>query len=345
MADIPDPYIALGVSKGAADDVIRTAYRKLARKFHPDVNPNDKAAEERFKEVSSAYDVLSDPKKRALYDEFGSIGLREGFDAQRARAYARGGPGMGGGGRPGGFGGQAGQGGPEFDLGDLFGDLFAGGGGRRRGPQRGRDVVARVEISFRESLEGREISLQLGGGSSSKCQGCGGSGKIGGPRGNPCGVCQGSGQSPGGGTVTVRIPKGADNGSKLRVAGRGEPGPGGAAAGDLIIETQVRPHPHFSREGLNLLLRLPISLEEAYNGASVGVPTPSGEVSLKVPPLSHPNTRLRLRDRGVQRGSQTGDLLVELDVRFPERSDEAVAAALKQASSDAGLALRQNLQF
>ncbi len=341
MANDKDLYQVLGVTKGAPDDELRSAYRKLARKNHPDVNQGDKLAEERFKEISAAYDVLSNPEKRKLYDEFGHVGLRDGFDAQKARAYEQFGRGQTGKGAwPGGGMGGGGQG-PEFDLSDLFGDWFGGGGagggaagGRRptsNGFGRGRDLSALVEIDFVQAINGCEVSLQMP--AQAACARCLGSGRVGGVRGTTCAECSGSGRIPRAEVLTVRIPSGADQGSKLRVGGRGEPGQNGAAPGDLLIETRIRAHPHFTRDGLHLILRLPVTLDEAYNGTTVSVPTPSGPVNLRIPKRSQPKTRLRLKGRGVERAAKAGDLFVDLDVRLPDGDDEAVAEAMRQANA------------
>ncbi|MEO1170873.1 MAG: DnaJ domain-containing protein, partial [Myxococcota bacterium] len=207
-----DPYSVLGVSRGSSDDEIRTAYRKLARELHPDVNPGDKAAEERFKEVSAAYDILSDKEKRKLFDEFGHDGLKSGFDANQARQYQQWGGGFGGGG---GFDPSAGYrvdfggGRGGFDMGDLFGDFFGGGATAGR-PRKGQDVVVRVKIELEQAVHGADIQVAVTGRSA---------------------------------PVRVRIPKGADTGSRLRVEGQGGPGAGGGPAGDLVIETEMREHP------------------------------------------------------------------------------------------------------
>jgi curved DNA-binding protein len=275
-------YDLLGVKREASADDIRKAYRKLARKHHPDVNPGDKKSEDRFKKVSAAYDVLSDTKKRASYDEFGDESLQGGFDPDKAREYKR-------------WQGARTQqrasrfdGGPiEFDFGELF--------GRRRGPARGHDLHTVVEMDLRQAIEGAEISVEL----------------------------------PERGTVRVRIPPGADTGSVIRIAGKGAPGAQGGAPGDLVIETAVRPHPVLRRDGLDLYLMLPVTIDEAYNGATVDVPTFDGAVALKIPARSQSRAKLRLRGKGVGRKDTRGDLIVELDVRMPDRADDELAAALR----------------
>jgi DnaJ-class molecular chaperone len=292
-------YEVLGVPRDAKPDAIRSAYRKLARKHHPDVNPGDKKAEERFKKIATAYEVLSDEKRRAAYDEFGEESLQGGFDADKAREFAKwqrarsqqratrfeGGP-------------------VEFDFAELF-------GGRRRGPRRGQDLYATVAMDLREALQGAEVSLEL----------------------------------PEQGTVRVRIPPGADTGSTIRVPGKGAPGAGGGPPGDLVIETEVRPHPQLRREGLDLHLALPVTLDEAYNGASIDVPTFDGTVVLKVPPRSQNHAKLRLRGKGVARKDARGDLIVELDVRMPDKPDPALADALRASRGAYSAPVREELKL
>lgn len=276
-------YEALGVPKGADPDAIRKAYRKLARKHHPDVNPGDKAAEEKFKRISAAYDVLSDEKKRAAYDEFGEESLAGGFDADKAREYKK-------------WQNTRRQRTQDFDQGPIefdFSELF----GRARGPARGQDLSATAELDLRQAIEGFELSLDI----------------------------------PGQGPVRVRIPPGADNGSTVRIPGKGAPGARGGPPGDLIIETLVRPHPRVRREGLDLYLTLPVDLDEAYNGASVEVPTFDGAVTLKIPKQSQNGSKLRLRGKGIKRKDKQGDLFVELDVRMPDRADDKLAEAVRSS--------------
>ena len=298
-------YETLGVKRDASVEDIRKAYRKLAKKHHPDINPGNKAAEDRFKSVSAAYEVLSDPKRRAEYDEFGDAALHSGFDPARAREYARwqerqaagggfGGGGFGGGGFGGGGPGGSGPGGSgpiEFDFAELF--------NRRRGPARGQDIHATFQMDLRQAVEGAEVSVDV----------------------------------PEQGTVRVRIPPGADTGSVIRLPGKGAPGPRGGPPGDLVIETEVRPHPLIRRDGLDLYLTLPVTLDEVYNGASVDVPTFEGTIVLKIPPRSQNHARLRLRGKGIERKSTRGDFFVELDVRMPDRADDALADALRAASA------------
>jgi curved DNA-binding protein len=289
-------YETLGVKRDASADDIRKAYRKLARKHHPDVNPDSKISEDRFKAVSAAYEILSDDKKRAAYDEFGDAALQGGFDPDKARDYARWQQRREQ--RTAGFGGA----GPtEFDFAEMF--------NRRRGPSRGQDIHAVFQMDLRQAVEGAEVSVDV----------------------------------PEQGTVRVRIPPGADTGSVIRLPGRGSPGPRGGPPGDLVIETEVRPHPVLRRDGLDLHLTLPVTLDEAYNGASVEVPTFEGAVVLKIPPRSQNHARLRLRGKGIERKGTRGDLLVELDVRMPDQPDDTLAAALRASTSAYGRPVREGL--
>jgi curved DNA-binding protein len=299
-------YDVLGVPKGADAETIKKAYRKLAKDLHPDKNPGNKKAEDRFKAVNRAFDALGDPKKRALYDEFGEDGLREGFDAEKVRAYkswasqqgARGG-GFGGGGDPFGQGvrledlfGNA-QGGAS----DVFGDLF-GRASRRRGPMKGPDLESEVTIDFASAVRGTMVELR--------------------PRGG------------GGAPVTVRIPAGADEGSRVRIPGQGAPSPNGGPPGDLVLAIHVQPHEHFRREGDDLHVDVPVTVAEAYKGAKVKVPTVDGAVSLKVPPKSQTGSVVRLRGKGVARkGREAGDLYVHFQVVIPTQDDPKLASLVE----------------
>ena len=288
-------YDTLGVAKTATADEIRKAYRKLARKHHPDVNPGNAAAEAAFKKIASAYDVLADDKKRKAYDEFGEDSMKGGFDPEKAREYARWQNTREQ--RNSRFGNEEGQ--VDFDFSEFFGGGGRGARGQTRGPMRGSDLQASIEIELRQAIEGTELAADL----------------------------------PGHGNVRVRIPKGADTGSVLRVPGKGAPGRNGGPAGDLLIETIVRPHPVLRREDLDLYMTLPVTLDEAYNGASVDVPTFEGPVALKIPPRTQQRAKLRLRGKGVSKREQRGDLIVELEVRMPDRADDALAGAMKATAS------------
>ncbi|MGA7118728.1 MAG: DnaJ C-terminal domain-containing protein [Polyangiaceae bacterium] len=300
MAD--DLYAVLGVPRNAEPSTIKKAYRKLAGQLHPDKNPGNKAAEARFKEVNRAFQVLGDAKQRKLYDEFGDEGLREGFDAERVRAYRdwasrqqRGGGVSQG---PGG-GGQAfdledvlgGQGGGAF--GDLFGDLI-GRTRRARGPAKGPDLESEITIDFASAVRGATLELRP----------------------------QGAAGAP----VTVRIPAGASEGSRVRISGQGGPSPTGGPRGDLVLTIHVTPDPHFRREGDNLHLDLPVTIAEAYHGAKANVPTIDGSVTMKIPARTQSGDVVRLRGKGVaKKGSPVGDLYVHFLVQIPKEGGAEVA--------------------
>jgi curved DNA-binding protein len=288
-----DLYETLGVSRSASSKDIRKAYRELARKYHPDRNQGNKQAEERFKDASYARDILLNEDKRKLYDEFGEIGLREGFnpDMYRQHRYA----GERGAGGFTGFGGLedlfsqvGGRGGPGTWSGSME-DLFsrAGvdptfGGRGRRARARSRDVTSEVTIGFADAVRGaeRELLLQIPGEEQR--------------------------------VIKVRIPAGVSDGGRVRLRGQGQEG------GDLVLQVHVEDHPHFKRDGLHLLLELPITIGEAFNGAKIQVPTPEGPVTLRVPPRVRGGSRLRLRERGVRQGSKVGDLIVQLHIVLPD---------------------------
>jgi curved DNA-binding protein len=302
MAGAPrkDLYEVLGVARDADAEAIRTAYRKLARQHHPDVNPGDTHAEERFKEVSEAYAVLSDAEKRRNYDEFGDVALESGFDAEAARRVresfgARFGGGPGPGAR---FDSEA----FEFgDLDDLLGRAFAGRGrGAPPFPLRGADMEASLELEFLEAARGGERPLVL-------------------PR-------------PGGApeTVTVRIPAGVGEGGRIRIPGKGAPGRGGGPPGDLWARIRVRPHPVFRREGRDLYLELPVTVSEAVRGAKVEIPTLTGRATVTIPPGTDGGRRLRLGGKGVPdpAGGPPGDLYAVVRIQVPKQLDEAALEGL-----------------
>lgn len=345
-----DFYETLGVDRNATDDQIRKAYRKLARKYHPDVNPGDKTAEKKFKDISEAYGILSDPKRRAQYDQFGNA----------AFGGTEGGPGSPGGPMEGFdfsemFGG-AGAGGGGFDI---FETLFGGGmrGGRasrRPGPQRGQDIYATLNLTFDDAfrgvtkdvtIDGAETCHACGGTGTDpasrpeKCPTCRGRGTIETNRGflklnQTCRACGGSGTKPGkscstcGGVgyqnatkrLSVKIPPGVDNGSKIRLAGKGQPGGPGAPMGDLYIVTQIEPSPRFERKGNNLYSDAPITIVEAALGTSIEVPTPEGKASLRIPPGTDSGKTFRLRGRGFPslQGIGRGDLFVRVHIVAPK---------------------------
>jgi molecular chaperone DnaJ len=363
-----DFYRELGVASGASADEIKKAYRKLARELHPDANPGDATAESRFKAVSEAYGVLSDPEKRREYDE--------------TRALFAGGRVPGGAGFPGGFG----AGGQTFDLGDLFGgaggggglgdilgNVFAGAGGRpgagRAGAraQRGADVESELTLDFDQAVRGAEVPIRLS--SPGRCQTCGGSGArpgtsshvcptCGGNRfvsydrggfgfsepctdcratgriiDDPCPECGGDGVSTRTRSLTVRVPAGVDDGQRIRLPGQGEPGRGGAPAGDLYVKVHVTPHRLFGRSQRNaddLTLTVPVTYPELALGATLTVPTLDGRVSLKIPPGTSSGRTFRVRGRGVSKADGTsGDLLVTVEVAVPPKLDNEAAAALR----------------
>jgi curved DNA-binding protein len=297
---VRDPYEILGVARDAEVAAIRKAYRKLARKNHPDLNPGDKAAEERFKEISQAWEVLEDPERRRNYDEFGAVSLEAGFDAEKARrAREAFGSRFGTGARPGaeGFGEEF-----EFgDLDDLLGRYFGGRGEARGMRLRGPDLEATLELDFLDAVRGGEQRLTLA-------------------------------RSAGGGneTITVRIPPGVDTGGRLRIPGKGGPGNGGGPPGDLSVLLRVRPHRVFRREGRDLTFDLPVNVTEAIRGAKVDVPTLDGRATLTVPPGTDSGTRLRLRGKGVPdpRGGPPGDLYARVQIRVPRDLDADAQGSL-----------------
>jgi curved DNA-binding protein len=297
-----DFYKELGVERTAGDAEIKKAYRKLAGQLHPDKNPGDKKSETRFKAVNRAYQTLSDKQKRSLYDEFGEEGLREGFNAEAARAYRNGSPS----GR-----GRARGGGPSVEdlfsssgmpntaggIGDLFGDLF-GGRGSRRGASagmKGSDIASEVSVDFISALRGAELKLRL---------------------------------QDGGDEITVRVPPGAGDGDKVRIAGHGAPGAFGGPPGDLLLSIRVAKHPYFERSGLDLYLDLPVTIGEAYRGAKVRVPTPDGPITLTVPKHAQSGQVARLKGRGVKRKTETGDLYIRFQIKLPAMASDELDAAV-----------------
>jgi molecular chaperone DnaJ len=368
-----DYYKALGVAKDADAGTIKKAYRKLARDLHPDKNPGDAQSEARFKEVSEAYDVISDPAKRKEYDEAREL-------------FANGGFGPGG---FGGFGAGTSSAGGRFDMSDLFGgagsggglgDLFDGlfnAGGRRggaagtaSGPTRGGDLSAEISIGFDEAVRGATLPLKLSapgtchtchgngarpGTSPRRCPVCGGSGFVTTNQGgfgfsepcrecrgtgsivdDPCPECRGSGVTNQTRTINVRVPAGIRDGAKLRLAGKGTPGQRGGPAGDLFVTVHVAKHVLFGRNGDDLTLTVPITFAEAALGATVRVPTLDGSVGLKIAAGTPSGRTLRVRGRGVAAKKGTGDLLVTVEVAVPQRlSGEAREALEKFAAIDA----------
>jgi len=296
-----DYYEVLGVARGASEADIKKAYRRLARKLHPDVNPGDKAAQKRFQEVQEAYEVLKDEEKRRAYDRFGHAGPGAGAGF--------GGPGFdprtGGAGFGGGFGGGPGGGAPfesfhfeSGDLGDIFGNLFGGRrGGRAAGPQPGGDKQAEIEVPFRDAVLGGTQTLMLrretvrGGGIVAESE-----------------------------RIRVRIPEGTEDGGVIRIPGKGDPGASGGAAGDLYVTVRVSPHPYFERHGNDIHGIVPITVKEAYAGAEIDVPTIHGTMRAKVPPSTQSRQKFRLRGRGAKdpRTGQVGDHIYTVRVMVPK---------------------------
>jgi molecular chaperone DnaJ len=290
-----DFYKVLGVDKKAPADEIKKRYRSLARDLHPDKTKGDAAKEEQFKAVSEAYEILSDTKKRAEYDEARSLFERGGFRAPQ-----------GGGFQGGDFGDIFGGGNPQ----DIFSNLFGGGG--RRGPRKGQDLQTEATITFRESVFGTTLDLRLG-------------------------TERGQTQN-----ISARVPIGVHDGAKIRVKGKGAPGEAGP--GDLFIQLHVKPHPIFGRKGENLTIALPVTFTEAALGADIKVPTLSGEdVTVRIAPGTPSGRTLRVKGRGVTKGSTTGDLLVTVEVQVPQRVDgKALEALQKFAEETAGEDVRSD---
>jgi molecular chaperone DnaJ len=371
MASKQDYYEVLGVKRDAKPEEIKKAYRRLARKYHPDVNPGDKSAEERFKLTTEAHDVLSDPKKRSVYDRFGQ------YSDNLADAAARGaGP-------------TTGRTAPGFDFSgfdwssstssgggtsfrDIFADLFGGGSSKEREPprpqaQRGADIEMPLQLSFEESINGLTTNLTVN--RSEQCNRCNGAGDIGGPvvvcstckgsgqvqraggrlrfsqectdcggtgrRRSPCSLCKGKGTTPKTETVKVRIPAGVETGSRVRIPRKGEGGRMGATAGDLHIITNVGTHKYFTRKGDNIYVTVPITVPEAALGAKIEVPTVEGKAQLRVPPSTQSGQKFRLRQRGapsLRNPGARGDQFVEVQVTLPKVISEETKELLRQYS-------------
>jgi molecular chaperone DnaJ len=348
---MPTLYDTLGVKKGASADEIKKAYRKLAAKYHPDKNPGDASAEEKFKEVQNAYDVLSDAEKRKQYDRFGDANGRRGFD-------------------PGDFNFRGG--GSNFDvgdIGDLFGGLFNRGTTRTRRPQpeRGADIEVPVNLSFEDSLRGLETKIPVE--VTTACRECGGTGAEPGTtpvicpecngrgvisesqglfalsqpcprcRGNgtviekPCHKCHGTGTEKRTRRYSVRIPAGVKDGTRIRLKGKGEVGRAGGPVGDLFVVTRVQPSKLFERRGSDLVIDVPVTYAEAALGATVEVPTPyGGRVSLKVPPGTQDGRQLRIRSQGAPKlkGGGKGDLIARLRLTVPKKLTKKEREALEE---------------
>lgn len=358
MADKRDYYEVLGLNKGASDDEIKKAYRKKAKEFHPDLNPGDKEAEVKFKEVGEAYEVLSNPDKKARYDQFGHAGVDPNYGA---------GAGAGGFGGFGGFGG-----GMDFDLGDIFGSFFGGGGGRRvnpNAPRRGADVETTVSIDFLEACHGVTKTIEFthleqcpdcsgsgsaAGSTAQTCSECGGSGQVRatqrtpfgvtttmrvcpkcGGKGkiitNPCKKCSGSGQVRVSKKLEVSIPAGVDDGQTFTLRGQGNVGVNGGPNGDVLVDVLVRPHPLFKRDGYNIYCEVPITYMQAALGDDVTVPTVDGKVKYKVPEGTQPQTTFRLKGKGVKHvnSASRGDQFVTVTVETPRNLNKKQKELLK----------------
>ncbi len=363
-----DYYQILGVARGAALADIKKAYRKLARKFHPDLNPGDKTAEARFKEIQEAYAVLSDPKKRASYDQFGDLG------------GASSGPGAGPGGGPGGPGFEG------FDFSDygsstfrdFFETIFRGGGVRgpeatAGGPERGEDLQYSMSIDFEDAIRGVQSRIRVNrqaaceacgghghvsGGRRRTCPTCGGSGRgsvqrgfmkfagacpacggTGQAPGEPCRSCDGRGCVPKSDLINVRIPAGVDNGSRVRVPGRGNAGRAGGPPGDLYIVIEVAPHAFFRREGPDISIRVPITVPEATLGAKIDVPTLWGRTTIRIPPGTKSGQKFRIKEQGAPaagRKGGRGDEFAEVYIVPPPHDDERVRELMKELQNLSG---------
>lgn len=366
MADKRDYYEVLGVDRGADDATLKKAYRKLAKKYHPDMNPGDKDAEQKFKEATEAYGILSDPEKRKAYDQFGHAAFENG--------------GAGGAGGFGGFGGFDFNGGDMGDIfGDIFGDLFGGGRSRRtnNGPMKGANLRAVVHITFQEAVFGCEKELELtlkdtcktcnGTGAKpgtspetcSKCNGtgqvvytqqsmfgmvrnvqtcpeCNGTGKV---IKEKCTNCRGTGFTSSRKKIQVSIPAGIDDGQSIRIREKGEPGTNGGPRGDLLVEIQVARHPIFQRQDMNIFSTAPITYAQAALGGTIRINTVDGDVEYEVKPGTQTDTKIRLKGKGVpslRNKNVRGDHYVTLVVQVPTKLSESAKEALRAFDAACG---------
>lgn len=340
-----DYYEILGVDKSVSEKDLKKAYRRVAMKFHPDRNPDDKTAEDKFKEANEAYEVLSDPQKRAAYDQYGHAGVDQNG-------------GFGGGG----FGAE----GFSDAFGDIFGDIFGGGGRRRRGPAPGNDLQYNLDLDLEQAVKGAEIKIEIptlvhcntcdgsGAKKGSKvntCTTCNGMGQVRMQQGffavqqacphcqgkgkiiaDPCGTCHGQGVKKERKTLNVKVPAGVDNGDRIRLSGEGEASPEGGPTGDLYVSISVRPHRLFQRDGRNLHCDVPISFADAALGGELEVPTLDGKVKLKIPAETQSGKMFRLRGKGVKpvRGGMVGDMLCRVMVETPVNLTKKQKELLKE---------------
>jgi len=350
-----DYYETLGVARGASADELKKAYRKLAMKYHPDRNPGDKAAEARFKEINEAYDVLKDDDKRAAYDRFGHRAFENGGGAPGGDPFA-------------GFGGGAG-------LGDVFDEIFSGfTGGRRRGNSgRGQDIAAAVEISLEEAFAGTKVQLRVptrvqcdachgtgsedGQAANDTCPTCGGTGKMQARQGffliertcptcggagrvirNPCKVCHGAGTVQRERTLSVAVPAGVEDGTRIRLAGEGAAGTRGAPAGDLYVDVSLKPHPLFQRDGANIYCRVPVRMAQAALGTEIEVPSIDGtRARVKIPGGTQTGDQFRLRGKGfsVLRSAARGDMYIQVAVETPQHLTRRQRELLEEFEKEA----------
>jgi len=351
-----DYYEILGVAKDASDDDLKKAYRRLAMKYHPDRNPDDADAEEKFKEAKEAYEVLSDPEKRAAYDRFGHAGVS----------------GAGGGGAGGGAEGFGGFGGFSDIFGDIFGDMFGGGRGGGRRAHRGADLRYALDLSLEDAAAGTTVTIKVPsksecgtcdgsgakpGTSKSKCTTCGGMGQVRMQQGffsvtqpcpdcggegekidQPCTDCRGTGFQRQEKNLEVNIPAGVDSGDRIRLSGEGEPGEYGGPRGDLFVEVRLQSHPIFERDGDDLRCEVPISITQAALGDSVTVPTLEGEAKMKVPEGTQSGKTFRLRGKGIKgvRSQRPGDLLCTVRVETPVNLSDRQKELLRELEDEAG---------
>ena len=338
MAEKRDYYEVIGVPKTASEDEIKKAYRKLAKKYHPDLNPNNKEAEAKFKEVNEAYEVLSDPEKKAKYDQFGHAGVDPNF-----------------GGGAGGYGGYGSPFGEDIDLGDIFGSFFGGGfgGSRRRAnpnaPRRGTDTEAVLNISFEEAAKGCKKSItyqniinctECGGtgaekGTSPKtCPTCNGTGQI---VEKPCHVCSGQGRVRKSKTLEVTVPAGINDDQVLNVSGQGNAGQNGGPSGDLHVYVSVRPHAVFERRGDDVWCEMPVTFTQAALGADVTVPTLDGKVTYALREGTQPGDVFKLKGKGIAHLGGRGrvDQFVQVTIEVPKNLSQRQKDILKEFDSSA----------